>query len=75
MLERDGTTGENESVEEDVNPHVEVEEPGAGISHVATSEEEKFLTSPPPAPCITQEATTVGCSARHPSTQGRRQSQ
>lgn len=66
MLERDGTTGENESVEEDVNPHVEVEEPGVGISHVATSEEEKFLTSLPAAQRITQKATR---------TQGRRQSQ
>lgn len=66
MLERDGTTGENESIEEDVNPHVEMEEPGVGISHVATSEEEKFLTSPPAAQRITQEATR---------TQGRRQSQ
>jgi hypothetical protein len=44
-LEEDGAGRENASVDEDEGPHVELQEPG--ISYLATSEEEKFLTSPP----------------------------
>lgn len=44
-LEEDGAARENASVDEDEDPHVELQEPG--ISYLATSEEGKFLASPP----------------------------
>jgi len=62
LLEEDGTVGENASIEEDRDPHVELQEPG--VSHLATLEEAEFLTFMP-----SPFSRLLGCSAHRRSTQ------
>jgi len=54
LLEEEGTTGENASVEEDRDPRVELPKPR--VSHLATLEEAKFPTLLSPSPTTFEAA-------------------
>ena len=54
MLEEDGITRENASVKEDRVPHIELQE--SGVSHLATPEEDMFLTLSSSSPPTTSDA-------------------
>jgi len=54
MLEEDGIAWENASVEEDRVPHIKLQE--SGVSHLATPEEDMFLTSSSSSPPTTSDA-------------------
>ena len=56
-LEEEGTAGENTSVEEDSDPHVELQEPR--VSHLSRLEEEEFLTFISLPPPVTFEAAVM----------------
>src|SRR5260221_13204809 len=60
-VEEEGIAGENASLEGDIGPHVELQDPG--VSPLATQEDVGPLTPPssPPSP-ITPEAASTQCS-------------
>ena len=56
-VEEEGTAGDNASVEGDIGPRVELQDPG--VSPLATQEDVGLLTPPPSPPPITPEAAST----------------
>ena len=57
LLEKEGIAKENASVKEDSDPRIELQE--SGVSHLATLEEDKFLTTSSSLPSTTSKAARM----------------